>query len=352
MNKIHLLCGILIFACIPCLLFGQDPAYTQFSNVPLYYNPAFTGLNSGLNIRFVTRNQDPMLVPSQRSYHLSADIPGRSLPGSGGLGLIFNADNDGVGFIANYNIGASFSARVPFNRLITGQAGIKAAWLIKHISWSEFVNSDRLHDNYGDLYDSAQYKTRTDLVNQPDFAVGGLVQVISNSGHMSWRIGASVDHLFEPDVSFLPDQPYLLKRKWIGHADVILSFSKHAKPGKHGDKLLKINPAVLFQHQDKWNSLLAGCNVTKFGLYGGLWYKGEFGDYASGSVAVLAGYRYVFAESMSIKFTYSYDKQITGVNHHLGGAHEISLVFEFGGGIPEHRHCRHLVGEYRRQRWR
>ena len=62
-------------------------------------------------------------------------------------------------------------------------------------------------------------------------------------------------------------------------------------------------------------------------------------------MALVAGYRYTFAEDMSIKFMYSYDLAISGSLQGMGGAHEISLVLEFdkltlfgggggGGNIP------------------
>jgi hypothetical protein len=95
------------------------------------------------------------------------------------------------------------------------------------------------------------------------------------------------------------------------------------------DSRLKINPGFVFQHQGEFNSIQAGLNTTMYGLYAGAWYKGQFGLYASSSLALLGGYRYVFAENMSIKFTYSYDLPLAGAAKDSGGAHEISLVLEF-----------------------
>ena len=78
---------------------GQDPNFSQFFNTPTYFNPAFTGLNTGLKAGFTYRNQYPNLPVSFRSYLFTADLGERNLPGSGGLGLIVNSDNQGLGFI-------------------------------------------------------------------------------------------------------------------------------------------------------------------------------------------------------------------------------------------------------------
>ena len=78
---------------------GQDPNYSQFFSTPLYYNPAYTGINTGVRARFTFRDQWPNLPVDFRSYYFSADLGDRNLPGSGGLGLIVNSDNEGLGLL-------------------------------------------------------------------------------------------------------------------------------------------------------------------------------------------------------------------------------------------------------------
>lgn len=330
MIKRYILSGLFtILAGIP-MMQAQDPGYTQFYNIPIYYNPAYTGLAAGLRVRFATRNQGPELETSLRSYHLSADIAARNLPGAGGIGLIFNTDNEGVGFIQNYNLGVSVSARVPLSGFVIGQVGVKIAWLQKRIAWDDFVLSEKIQEKYGHIYDSGYIPGAVNVLNLPDFAIGGLVQFINRKGCVSGTFGISADHLFEPDESFIPAENAQLPRRWTGHADVIWMIKCRFGTDAAKESRLKINPGFVFQHQGEFNSLQAGLNTTMYGLYAGAWYKGQFGLYSSNSLALLGGYRYVFAENMSIKFTYSYDLPLSGEATDSGGAHEISLVLEFG----------------------
>ncbi len=308
---------------------AQDPGYTQFYNVPLYYNPAYTGLVPGFRVRFSTRNQGPELETSLRSYYLSADVADRNLPGAGGIGLIFNTDNEGIGFIKNYNLGVSISARVPFSRFMIGQAGVKIAWFQKRISWNDFLLTEKIKEKYGHIYDSGYTRSAEDVLNLPDFAIGGLVQFINRKGCVSGTIGMSVDHLFEPDESFIPTEKAKLPRRWIGHADVIWSLKCRSGINGASEKILRLNPGFVFEHQGEMNSLQAGVNSTMYGLYAGVWYKGEFSLHQGNSLAMLGGYRYTFAENISIKFTYSYDLPLSGYSTISGGAHEISLILEF-----------------------
>jgi hypothetical protein len=83
---------------------------------------------------------------------------------------------------------------------------------------------------------------------------------------------------------------------------------------------------------------MAGLNLLKYNIYLGAWYKSTLTGVVNSSVVLLAGYRYIFMEDMSIKFMYSYDLQVSGALNGTGGAHEISVVLEFdklsifGGG--------------------
>ncbi len=95
---------------------------------------------------------------------------------------------------------------------------------------------------------------------------------------------------------------------------------------------LKINPGIIYQNQLGLSALQAGLNLMKFNVYLGGWYKTTLNSGLSptSALALLAGYRYNFNEDMSIRFIYSYDMQISGNLSGTGGAHEISLVIEFG----------------------
>lgn len=328
--KIILSVLFIMLFCIPDF-FGRDPLFTQFSNVPLFYNPAFTGLYTGTRVRFSSRIQNSSPTAGLNGYYLSADIGDRNLPGSGGFGVMLNTDDEGIRFIKNFNLGVSFSARVPFNRYVIGQVGLKASWLQKRVSWNDFTFSEKLTELYGNLYDSGFVRSAGDVINRPDFGIGGLVQFVNAKGCFSGTIGVSVDHLFEPDESFVADVKSPLARRWTGHADFVFSVRCPSGFNAKEDDALKINPGIIFQKQGEINSLQAGMNITNYGIYFGAWYKGVFGPEKSNSVALLGGYRYPFAENMSIKCTYSYDMQITGPHKKASGIHEISIVLEFNG---------------------
>ena len=329
MHKIKFFFLIGFLVCVTSDAFCQDPNYSQFINMPMYFNPAYTGLYTGLHAGFSYRNQWPALPYDFKAYHFSADIGDRNLPGSGGLGLILNTDNDGLGFIRNLNLGIALSVRIQMSSMALAQVGIKASWIQKSVRWDDFVFSDALSEKYGNIFPTGFIQPDRNVLNIPDFGAGGLVQFQNEPQSLSGNIGLAVDHLFEPDQSFLQTVKAPLPRKWVANADLVVSIGSSSGFNVMEADALKINPGIIYQNQGKLNAVQTGLNLTKFGVYVGLWYKGAFGSYSNGSMVFMGGYKYTFAENMNVKFTYSYDMQLTGALQGTGGAHEVSLLIYF-----------------------
>ncbi len=322
---------------------GQDPNFSQYFSTPLYYNPAFTGINTGVRARFTFRDQWPNLPVDFRAYYFSVDIGDRNLPGAGGIGIIVDQDNEGIGFIKDLFVGLTVSVRVPITEYLAAQVGIKAAVAQKTLNWDDFVFSDQLSEKYGNIYASSFTPPDANKKVFPDFAAGGVLQFANIQGNMTGTAGLAVDHIFRPDQSFLSTASAPLPRKWIAHGDLVItagggrSTSGMYASGGANDPL-KINPGIVYQNQNNLNSLEIGLNLLKYNIYLGGWFKTTMKQSPNNVCALLVGYRYSFAEDMNVKFMYSYDLQISGELQGMGGSHEISVILEFdklsifGGG--------------------
>lgn len=320
---------------------AQDINYSQYFSTPLYYNPAFTGLNTGLRARFSFRDQWPKLPQDFKAYYFSADLGDRNLPGSGGIGLIMQSDNEGIGFIHNLSIGLTIGVRIPITEYMVAQMGVKAAVVQKRVNWDDFVFSDMLSEKYGNIYQTSFTPPDINKRVFPDFGVGGILQFMSPEGNVNGNMGFAVDHIFRPDESFLATAAAPLPRKWVAHGDLVFSTGYVSSSAfyRSSDEPLRINIGALYTNQAKLNAFQVGMNLLKFNFYLGGWYRATMNEGNTGSVvALLAGYRYMFGPDMSLKFMYSYDIQVHGSLSGTGGAHEISLVLEFdqfslfGGG--------------------
>lgn len=324
---LSLIVGILL--CLPAI--GQDINYSQYFSTPLYYNPAFTGLNTGLRARFLFRDQWPTLPVDIKSYYFSADIGDRNLPGAGGIGLMVHSDDPGYGLISNLEAALTVGVRIPITAFMVAQVGVKAAVVQRLVNWDELVFSDQLDPKYGNIYQTGFIPPDADKRVYPDFAAGGILQFISPTGSINGNIGFACDHIFKPDQAFLSNASAPLPRKWVVHGDIVISSGYSSSSFyRSADEPLKLNIGFLYQNQAKFNSLQVGLNMLKFNIYLGGWYKTVMTGNTGSSVVLLAGYRYNFAPDMSVKFIYSYDLQVSKSLSGTGGAHEISLVLEFG----------------------
>lgn len=342
-NRIkHLLLVLLSLLGLIPLTQSQDMNYSQYFSTPLYYNPAFTGVNTGVRARFLYRNQWPALPISFKSYYFSADLGDRNLPGSGGIGIMINQDTPGAGLINNFGAALTIGVRIPITEFMVSQLGVKAGIMQRRVNWDDLVFASQLDPKYGNVYISDFIPPDASKRVVPDFGIGGLLQFISPNGNINGNVGLSVDHIFKPDVSFLSSGTSQYPRKWIGHMDVTIAAGPGGgyasmAGGSAGDPL-KLNIGAVYQNQANLNSLQLGLNLLKFNIYLGGWYKTTMTGVVNNAAALVAGYRYNFYDGMSIRFMYSYDLQISGELQGTGGAHEIGLVLEFdqfslfGGG--------------------
>ncbi|MCX6246171.1 MAG: PorP/SprF family type IX secretion system membrane protein [Bacteroidetes bacterium] len=324
------------FLCLVLVLcyatgFSQDMNYTQYFATPIYYNPAFTGLTPGLRARFDFRDQWPQLPVDFKSYYFSADIGDRNLPGAGGIGILVASDNPGLGMINNLTLGLTLSVRIPITSTLTSQLGIKAAMVQRRINWNDMVFSGQLDEKYGAIYSTSFIPPDASKRTVPDFAVGGILQYANPDGNVTGNMGVAIDHLFKPDVSFLSTQEARIPSKLVIHGDVVIATAPVSYSGSSHSNSdpLKINVGAIYQNQNAMNVFQVGLNLVKYNLYLGSWYRSTLtGPSPNNILAVLAGYRYAFAENMSVRFMYSYDIQVSGALQGTGGAHEISLVLD------------------------
>jgi type IX secretion system PorP/SprF family membrane protein len=337
--KSRLIFSILLLLCltidVPVAKSQPDMNYTQYFSTPTYYNPAFTGINTGVRARFLFRDQWPTLPMDYKSYFFSADIGDRNLPGSGGIGIQINQDTPGAGLINNFGAALNIGVRIPITSYMVSQLGVKAGIMQRRVNWDALVFADELSPYDGNIYETSFIPPDASKRVVPDFAVGGILQFINPTGNINGNIGFAVDHLFAPDVSFMSTGSSPYPRKWIGHVDLVFTTgpggsSSTAMMSSSADPL-KLNVGGLYQSQGGLNSLQVGLNMLKFNVYLGAWYKTTMTGVVNNAVALLAGYRYPFYENMNLKFIYSYDLQISGALNGTGGAHEISIVLEFDG---------------------
>ncbi len=305
---------------------AQDPYYTQYYNAPIYYNPALTGIDKGLKIRVNYRDQWPQYTDDLKSYNFSMDVAERFMPGAGGLGIIFNTNKEGKGFIKRNQIGGSLAARIRMSDYWTSQLGLLVSYIQKQIDYNnkDFIWSDQLDNVHGLLYDGRS-PTFDGFSNQSisyvDLNLGYAVKYEKH--YVSATLSAAVHHLTKPNESF-SDLEQRLSRKYLFTSDFVILQRSNPKKG------FKFNPGLLYEYHSGFHTFTLGSNIAKSVMYAGLWYRSKQSQiYNYQAVSVLVGLNIPMVNKYSrLKFMYSYDISVNNMKGN-GGAHEITLRFEF-----------------------
>lgn len=301
---------------------SQDPYFSQYYNTPLLYNPATVGLIDGMKVRLMYRNQWPQYNDDLKSYNFSMDVAERYMPGTGGLGFIFNTNKEGDGFIQKNTVGALGSVRVRMTRNMISQFGFMAAYVQKQINSDDFIWSDQLDNRHGLLYPQSSFPGfNTEKIYYPDVSIGGIIN--HETQFRSLTVGLAAHHVFKPNESFY-NLDTRLGRKYVAHADMVIFQQSNARKG------FKFNPGIVFERQSGFNTFTLGSNIAKSVLYAGMWYRNKQSQiYDYQSLVLLAGINIPMVNQYSrMKLMYSYDVSITQMRG-AGGSHEITLRFEF-----------------------
>ncbi len=314
---------------------AQDPLFSQFYNVPGYYNPAVVGLSPGLRARLAVRDQWSKLPGELRNYNFSLDFAERNIPGSGGIGLVVMNDNAGLGYMKTSMVGLSTAVRINLQENMVTQVGITTSFVQKSINWDNLVFSDQLDPIYGNIYETSFLAPNTGNIFYPDFTAGGVfrfTETTSTFSSIMGTFGLAVHHLFRPNESFLSlTSP--LPRKLVITGDFIFEIDGNSggpyfKRNQNSNKF-KFNPGFIYESQADFRTYALGVNVLKSAIYTGVWFRNRTTDLVrSNDLILLLGINATISENTRMKINYSYDFVLSEIRPGTGASHEVTLTFE------------------------
>lgn len=293
---------------------AQDPQFSQFYANSLYLNPALTGNTNQLRMATTYRNQWPSIPKGFVSYTAAIDY--NFSEANSGLGFLVTHDKAGTGGLQFTNLGLLYSPYVRLSRLVYLKGGVKFSYTSRNINVSQFTFSDQI------IRDGAPSTVEQlgEGVNHLDLAAG----IVLANTEKYW-FGVAVDHLNQPDYSFLQTESTLPVKTSIhgGWNFELRNSSRISRPNN-------LKAIVHYKFQGKWDQLDFGSYYETDPIILGLWYRGIpfFKRYETAynnneSMIVMLG-----VKSEKLRISYSYDVTISRLARNSGGAHEISLVYE------------------------
>lgn len=306
------------------LLNAQDVQFTQFYSSKLYLAPSFAGAIQQDRISLTYRNQWPSIPGTFISYAFSYDHNFSKF--NSGVGLLVLRDVAGSGNLSTTSLGFQYSYDIVLNPYWHLRPGAHFYYMQTGLDFDKLIWNDQISQGgvSGGTIETNPLESKADM----DFSTSLLLY------SPKYWLGVTVDHLLKPETSlYTTGQHVPLKTSVFGGIQIM-------KRGRLEDPIDEsISLAFLYKNQANINQLDVGVYWYKSPIVLGIWYRGlpvinneKRGD----AISFLTGYK-IFDFSLA----YSYDFTISRLLNSTGGAHEISMVYEFGN--TRNRKRKHMV---------
>ena len=290
-----------------------DPQFTQFFSVPLYLSPSFAGATQQHRVSSVYRNQWTGIPGGYITYSLSYDHFFANL--NSGVGAMLMRDYAGSGQLGSNTIAIFYSYDFQFLNNWHIRPGLSFDYLMYNLLFSRLRFSDQFTSDGSINPVTIETSPSNEFRCNIDAGTSTLIYT-----DKFW-FGATVDHLFRPNVAFYYDKARTpLKYTYFGGATII----------RKGRLLRPIDESVsvafLYQQQADFKQLSLGLYWFKSPLVLGFWYRGipKVNSDRGDALAILVGFK-----QRKFSIAYSYDFTISNLINSTYGAHELSIIYEF-----------------------
>ncbi len=318
------------------LTWAQDAQFSQFYANPLYLNPAMAGGALATRITANYRHQWPALNANYITYSASVDTYFPSI--NSGIGLIVMRDQQAYARYNTIDIGGQYSYMLQVSERVAVRAGIQFSYVNRSINYFGLTFGDQFNSR-GEIVvprssDPLYEDPNPAALNYLNVSAGGLVYT-----RRAW-LGLSAHNINRPNQSFAGTNSPLPTRFTV-HGGIKIPIDDNTRAGLAENKNAperSITPAFLYRAQGKFDQFDVGMYLTYEPVVFGLWYRGlpikryEVGINNNDALIFLAGFK---QEGLSIG--YSYDLTISNLGTSTGGAHEISISYEFPPAKPKKR---------------
>jgi len=295
--------------------YSQDSQFSQFYASPLYLAPSFAGSTDGDRIALNYRSQWPSISKAFQTYSLSYDHYFPHL--KSGVGLLLFREQAGASSFATTNVGLVYAYKFRFRSGWRISPGLTFFYTQRNIDFDALKFYDELESGTA----TTEYEV---LDKKADIDASFSVLAFNKN----YWLGFTWDRILMPNRSLtgnIVQDPF----KYSVYGGVKFSiFDRYNWASGQS-----ISPAFLYKMQDQYSQLDLGLYWYQMPLVIGLWYRGipVFKELTSNdAIAFLVGFK---IDQISIG--YSYDLTISKLVGFTGGAHEISINYQFNQGVTK-----------------
>ncbi|MEN8225006.1 MAG: type IX secretion system membrane protein PorP/SprF [Bacteroidota bacterium] len=316
MTKIaHILVALMILG-LAIKSHGQtmpDPHFSQFYANRMYLNPALAGSQICPRLDLSYRNQWPSLPDNFTTFNASFDMYIPKI--HGGVGIYILGDN--AGDLLNTSvISAMYSYRLKISNWTTINFALEASYIQTKLNWENLVFGDMIDPNLGIVNATSEIPPSSTSIAYPDFDFG---VAFSHKGNIYG--GIAVHHLTEPSNSFYDVSSSKLQMRYTVHGGTFIDLTgSYIDDENYGS--FAISPNFLYMQQGDFHQLNIGMYVNKRPFIVGAWFRHNFENVDA--IVPMVG-----LEWKGLKVAYSYDITLSQLKGATGGAHEVSVGYQF-----------------------
>jgi type IX secretion system PorP/SprF family membrane protein len=330
MKKLYVLWVVLLFGALPAL--AQDPQFTQFYAAPLYQNPAFAGSSHRGRAILNYRNQWPSLPRSFVTYAASVDNYFKDY--NSGVGLTVVADRSGAGNLMRLQFGGQYAYELTLTRVWAFRAGFEFAYRQASLDFTKLLFSDQIGPNGNSSTTGDESAKMSARAGAFDVSAGGLIY-----SKRFW-LGFSGLHLSQPNQSVISGSERLpIRYNITGGTNIPIASKGLSSRYNSKEPATSITAAFLYKRQGDFQQADVGAYVNIEPIVFGVWYRGIPGiKNANSSVNQDAVAFLVGLKMPHYSVGYSYDLTTSTLAANTGGAHELSMSYEFDTGRYKRKH--------------
>ena len=238
MKKNISICVVLLNLCNPC--YTQDPHLSQYDAIPIYLNPAMTGLFNGYyRVHAHYRNQWASVASPFVTSAISYDMPYKKA----GLGALIINNRAGIG---NYNVLKFVTSGAYDITLIPEEQhhlsfGMQLGFIPKSVNMDKLLFRNQYTRTNSIGFDpglpSGEILENTSIF-LPELNAGLLYYFSSDKAFVNPFAGFSVFHLTQPNESFFNNENKL-PRRYVMHGGAKINISP----------IIQFTPQMLYMGQ-------------------------------------------------------------------------------------------------------
>lgn len=324
---------IITFCVIVILSFAharaQDPQFSQFYSAPLYLNPALTGSTQLTRVGINYRNQWPSIPAYFVNYSFYADH--YFIDANSGVGLLINVDEEGLAGLRSQSISLFYAYQLHLTPKWTFRAGFEGSYYIRDLDFTKLTFGDQF-DNTGKILPvTGEVFNSNWKVSFPDISMGGVFY------NQNFWFGFASHHILEPNTAFLSSDKSVIPRQYTIHAGYrynIKEASNRYIYGGRNPRSLTMYPTFNYRIQGKFQQMDAGLYFNTDPVLLGMWYRGipfkKFDNLNKNEALIFL----VGLNANGLNIGYSFDYTLSAIGIASGGAHEISISYQFFSGNP------------------